>query len=78
MEEIDIKDEKLQRLMKAAHNAGGTLESDMLEALKKVGTEKEFERGWHWMLRNEMNRLCGFYNDLAERLGQSGFELKEV
>jgi len=29
--------------MKAARNAGGTLEADMLEALEKATTEQEFE-----------------------------------
>jgi len=43
MDETGIKDERLQRLMKAARNAGGTLEADMLEALEKATTEQEFE-----------------------------------
>ena len=69
MDEIGIKDERLQRLMKAARNAGGTFESDMLDALEKATTEHEFEIRWYRKIRNELNRVCSFYNELAERLG---------
>jgi hypothetical protein len=69
MDETGIKDKRLQRLMKAARNAGGTMEADMLEALEKASTEQEFEIRWYRKLRNELNRVCSFYNELAERLG---------
>jgi hypothetical protein len=69
MDETGIKDERLQRLMKAAHNAGGTFEADMLKALEKATTEHEFEVRWYREIRNELNRVCSFYNELAERLG---------
>ncbi len=58
--------------MKAAHNAGGTIEADMLEALEKATTEHEFEIRWYRKIRNELNRVCSFYNvynELAQRLG---------
>jgi hypothetical protein len=54
MGETGIKDERLQRLMKAARNAGGTMEADMLEALEKTTTEQEFEIRWYRKLRNEL------------------------
>jgi len=69
MDETGIKDERLQRLMKAARNAGGTFEADMLKALEKAATEHEFEIRWYRKIRNELNRVCSFYNELAERLG---------
>lgn len=69
MDETGIKDERLQRLMKAARNAGGTFEADMLEALEKATTEHEFEVRWYREIRNELNRVCSFYNELAKRLG---------
>jgi len=68
MDETNIKDERLQRLMKAARNVGGTFESDMLEALEKAATEPEFRIKWYRRVRNELIRVCGFYNDLAEVL----------
>jgi hypothetical protein len=68
MDETGIKDERLQLLMKAAHNAGGTFEADMLKALKKATTEHEFEVMWYREIRNELNRVCSFYNELAKRL----------
>ena len=75
MDETGIKDERLQRLMKAARNAGGTLEADMLEALEKATTEQEFVVRWYRKLRNELNRVCSFYNELAERLGGEGINI---
>jgi hypothetical protein len=54
MGETGIKDKRLQRLMKAAHNAGGTMEADMLEALEKTTTEQEFEIRWYRKLLNEL------------------------
>ncbi|HWQ96400.1 MAG TPA: hypothetical protein VN368_03395 [Candidatus Methylomirabilis sp.] len=69
MDETGIKDRRLQSLMKASRNAGGTMEADMLEALEKATTEQEFEIRWYRKLRNELNRVCRFYNELAERLG---------
>ena len=69
MDETGIKDENLQRLMKIAHNAGGIFEADMLKALEKATTEHEFEVKWYRKIRNELNRVCCFYNELAERLG---------
>jgi hypothetical protein len=69
MDDTGIKDGRLQRLMKAARNAGGNVEADMLEALEKATTEHEFEVRWYRKLRNELNRVCSFYNELAERLG---------
>lgn len=68
MDETGIKDESLQRLMKVARNAGGTFEADMLKALEKATTEHEFEVRWYRKIRNELNRVCSFYNELAERL----------
>jgi hypothetical protein len=68
MDETGINDERLQRLMKAARNAGGTFEADMLEALEKATTGHEFEVRWYRKVRNELNRVCSFYNELAERL----------
>ncbi len=75
MDETGIKDERLQRLVKAARNAGGTLEADMLEALEKAATEQEFVVRWYRKLRNELNRVCSFYNELAERLGGEGIQI---
>ena len=69
MDETGIKDERVQRLMKAARNAGGTFEADMLKALEKATTEHEFEVRWYREIRNELNRVCNFYNELAKRLG---------
>jgi hypothetical protein len=69
MDETGIKDERLQLLMKAARNAGGTFEADMLKALEKATTEHEFEVRWYREIRNELNRVCSFYNELAKRLG---------
>ena len=69
MDETGIKDERLQRLMKVARNAGGTFEADMLKALEKATTEHEFEVRWYREIRNELNSVCSFYNELAERLG---------
>jgi hypothetical protein len=69
MDETGIKDERLQLLMKAARNAGGKFEADMLKALEKATTEHEFEVRWYREIRNELNRVCSFYNELAERLG---------
>jgi hypothetical protein len=68
MDETGIKDERLQRLIKAARNAGGTIESDMLEVMRDSDTEHDFEVSWFYRLRNELNRVCGFYNVLADRL----------
>ena len=68
MDEIGIKDERLQLLMKAARNTGGTFEADILEALEKATVEHEFEVRWYRKVRNELNRVCSFYNELAERL----------
>ena len=70
MEEVGIKDEKMLRLIKAAHNSGGTIESDMMEAMGKADTEKDFEWNWYWMLRNHWSRVKGFYNEIAGRLDQ--------
>ncbi len=75
MDETGIKDRRLQRLMKAARNAGGTMEADMLEALEKATSEQEFEIRWYRKLRNELNRVCSFYNELAERLGGEGIQI---
>ncbi len=75
MDETGIKDKRLQRLMKAARNAGGTMEADMIEALEKATTEQEFEIKWYRKLRNELNRVCIFYNELAERLGGKGINI---
>jgi len=69
MDETGIKDENLQQLMKIAHNAGGIFEADMLKVLEKATTEHEFEVRWYREIRNELNRVCSFYNKLAERLG---------
>jgi hypothetical protein len=75
MDESGIKDERLQRLIKAARNAGGTFEADMLDALEKAATEQEFVVRWYRKLRNELNRICSFYNELAERLGGEGIQI---
>ncbi len=75
MYETGIKDKRLRRLMKAARNAGGTFEADMLEALEKATTEQEFEIRWYRKLRNELNKVCSFYNELAERLGGEGINI---
>ncbi len=69
MDETGIKDERLQLLMKAARNAGGTFEAEMLKALEKATTEHEFEVRWYREIRNELNRVCSFYNEPAKRLG---------
>jgi hypothetical protein len=69
MDETGIKDERLQLLMKAALNTGGKFEADMLKALEKATTEHEFEVRWYREIRNELNRVCSFYNELAKRLG---------
>jgi hypothetical protein len=39
------------------------------DGLEKATTEQEFEIRWYRKLRNELNRVCSFYNELAERLG---------
>jgi hypothetical protein len=77
VDETGIKDKRLRRLMKAARNAGGTIEADMLEALEKATTEKEFEIKWYRKLRNELNQVCSFYNELAERLGGEGIHISK-
>ena len=70
MELAGITDEKLQHLVKAAMNAGGTLAEDVQEALKANECEKEFEYSWYWKLRQNHSRVAGFYNEIAERLGK--------
>jgi hypothetical protein len=78
MEQKDIKSEKLQRLMRAALNAVGSIDTDMLDALKRAENEKEFIHNWYYNLRSEINREIGFYNDLAKEQGWEGFQLVEV
>jgi len=78
MEQADIKNERLQRLMKAALNAVGSIDTDMLNALKRAENKKEFVNNWYYNLRNEINREIEFYNDLAKEQGWEGFQLVEV
>lgn len=37
--------------------------------LNQICLRHEFEVRWYREIRNELNRVCSFYNKLAERLG---------
>ncbi|MBU4223152.1 MAG: hypothetical protein KKA10_16290 [Euryarchaeota archaeon] len=37
--------------------------------MNQICLRHEFEVRWYREIRNELNRVCSFYNKLAERLG---------